>query len=123
MCVHLRLCLCTLITCTPLLCSPVTKLTGAPAPSGATYEPDRLERQTVWEEKGLMKANFGSRLNTLKRAVGLMRRGNFYPMLLEFFADWEYTGEGATSFRESGAQCARHDRRDTAGGGGRGSPR
>ena len=98
MCVHLRLCLCTLITCTPLLCSPVTKLTGAPAPSGAAYEPDRLERQTVWEEKGLMKANFGSRLNTLKRAVGLMRRGNFYPMLLEFFADWEYTARGAHSF-------------------------
>jgi hypothetical protein len=86
--------------------SPVTKLTGSPAPNNVTYEPDRLERQTVWEEKGLMKANFGSRLNTLRRAVGIMRRGIFFPLLLEFVVDMENTGERweSSSWRESGAQ-------------------
>jgi len=64
-----------------------------------------------------MKANFGSRLNTLRRALGIMRRGIFFPMLLEFIADMESTGDRweNASWREPGAQSAveasRRDRR------------
>lgn len=98
------------IVCLPLL--QVTKLTGAPAPSGRRYEPDRVERHTVWEERGVLKANFGSRVNTLRRALGVTRRGIFFPMLLEFVVDeenagdqrWEPTGSG---WRELVAQWLR----------------
>ena len=64
-----------------------------------------------------MKANFGSRLNTLRRALGIMRRGIFFPMLLEFIADMESTGERweSASWREPEAQlvveASRRDRR------------